>query len=296
MQTWYSCKKVLKDGLLFQADLFVTTKPPRELGYTYEKCTEYRTGYLTVPLDYDESQLTNNISLQLRVSAKIACVVDPCPILFYHKGGPGSNDIACTKNDYSGKYNTIGIAQRGIGGDEFNHWLNTPRMEVFNANWSALTINEVKGNPIAMPKAGNASANPNNKIITPESYEGARGLGIPACKTPEAGSRLSTPKRSLDLLDPVEDQAAIREHYRWMQSVMHNCVNDDYWKLPVPGTKVTANFLDYVGTHLLVMDIDRLRIAFGAERLSCYGYSYGTGVCSSYAATFPNRIGARSRG
>ena len=97
-------------------------KPPAEFN---PECTEYRVGYLTVPLDYDDSREESKISLELRVSAKLACSTDDskesCPILFYHSGGPGSNDATISFNDYGGRYDTIGIAQRGVGEDE--HWL-----------------------------------------------------------------------------------------------------------------------------------------------------------------------------
>ena len=44
----------------------------------------------------------------------------------------------------------------------------------------------------------------------------------------------------------------------------------------------------YVGTANLARDIDRLRRAIGADKLGCYGGSYGTGVCPAYAAAFPS--------
>ena len=80
-----------------------------------------------------------------------------------------------------------------------------------------------------------------------------------------------------------------------MQAAMGDCVKDEYWKIHLPGGELpsaeTVNFLEYVGTHLLARDIDRLRESFGAEKLSCYGFSYGTGVCSTYAAQFPDKLG-----
>jgi len=75
-------------------------KPPAELN---PECIEYRTGYLTVPLDYEASQPTSKVSLELRVSAKLACSTDDfkksCPVLFYHDGGPGSNDASGTNSN-----------------------------------------------------------------------------------------------------------------------------------------------------------------------------------------------------
>jgi len=53
----------------------------------------------------------------------------------------------------------------------------------------------------------------------------------------------------------------------------------------------TFNFLDYVGTELLAQDIDRLRQAMGAEKMSIYGYSYGTYVAGVYATAFSHVTG-----
>ena len=95
-------------------------------------------------------------------------------------------------------------------------------------------------------------------------------------------------------LDPKNDTQAIREHLRYLHSTLHNCAKHPYWDIHVPGQEHAANFLDYVGTHLLARDMDLLRECFGAEKMSCYGFSYGTAVCSTYAAQFPDNIGERT--
>lgn len=46
------------------------------------------------------------------------------------------------------------------------------------------------------------------------------------------------------------------------------------------------NFLEYVGTELLTQDIDRMRRAIGASKMSIYGFSYGTFVGGLYATVF----------
>ena len=51
------------------------------------------------------------------------------------------------------------------------------------------------------------------------------------------------------------------------------------------------NYLDYVGTQTLAMDIDRLRQALGAEKLSFMGLSYGTAVSVVYATAYPEHVG-----
>ena len=54
---------------------------------------------------------------------------------------------------------------------------------------------------------------------------------------------------------------------------------------------VEYNFLDYVGTWMLAQDLDVLRAAIGAPKLSIYGFSYGTGVGSAYASVNPTKVG-----
>ena len=292
--------------------MWTLVKPPAELT---PKCTEYRTGYLTVPLDYDASQPTSNVSLELRVSAKLACSTDdsnkPCPILFYHNGGPGSNDGACTRKDYNGRYDTIGIAQRGIGEDTI--WLkgvtgddtedcgyllevngtvlasdpvHTYSSHLFNGTFTSSGIinGECPGpsyvyDPARLVPVGRS---PNNKIFD-EMPQSTNSI----CKGQNAN--VQPPKGYY--LDPVEDEQAIGQKFKFLQSRLQACTDDPHWEIALPGEE-SANFLDFVGTHLLAMDLDRLREAFGAEKMSCYGFSYGTAVCSTYAAQFPDNIGA----
>ncbi|MEK6441677.1 alpha/beta hydrolase [Pseudonocardia sp. T1-2H] len=54
------------------------------------------------------------------------------------------------------------------------------------------------------------------------------------------------------------------------------------------GNQVLAN----VGTRDVVKDLDVLRTALGDEKLSFYGYSYGTQIASAYAEAFPQNVRA----
>ena len=42
------------------------------------------------------------------------------------------------------------------------------------------------------------------------------------------------------------------------------------------------NFLNYVGTQFLVYDLEQMRKALGAAKLSIYGYSYGTSAAGMW--------------
>ncbi|GAA1849473.1 alpha/beta hydrolase [Pseudonocardia ailaonensis] len=54
------------------------------------------------------------------------------------------------------------------------------------------------------------------------------------------------------------------------------------------GTDVLAN----VGTRDVVKDMDILRQVLGDEKVTYYGYSYGTSIGSTYAEAFPSRVRA----
>lgn len=81
----------------------------------------------------------------------------------------------------------------------------------------------------------------------------------------------------------------MRRHFEFTSATLRGCYNEPYYTMKAPDGK-TANFLDYLGTHMLDQDIDRLRKALGIEKLSINGVSYGTVVGSTYASTYPEHI------
>jgi len=54
--------------------------------------------------------------------------------------------------------------------------------------------------------------------------------------------------------------------------------------------EITFHFLEHSGTRQVVEDIERVRIAFGDQRLSVYGISYGTKVMGLYATIFSDKV------
>ena len=86
--------------------------------------------------------------------------------------------------------------------------------------------------------------------------------------------------------DP-DNESETDQWFRFAASGNRNCYDSDFWKVTDPESKSTYNFLDYVGTGHMAHDIHRLRQAFGAEKLSVTGISYGAAVGSAYAAVFP---------
>ncbi|MEU7813650.1 alpha/beta hydrolase [Pseudonocardia sp. NPDC049154] len=56
--------------------------------------------------------------------------------------------------------------------------------------------------------------------------------------------------------------------------------------------RMGADVLAHLGTREVVKDLDVLRAALGDEKLTYYGYSYGTSIGSTYAEAFPARVRA----
>ncbi len=53
-----------------------------------------------------------------------------------------------------------------------------------------------------------------------------------------------------------------------------------------------GDLLDHVGTMDVVRDMDRMRQALGDDKLTYFGYSYGTVLGQAYADTFPDKVRA----
>ncbi|HEX2895476.1 MAG TPA: alpha/beta fold hydrolase [Marmoricola sp.] len=56
------------------------------------------------------------------------------------------------------------------------------------------------------------------------------------------------------------------------------------------GSSAAARLLPHVSTMDTVMDMDTMRQAFAADKLSFYGFSYGTYLAQVYATRFPTRV------
>jgi len=52
----------------------------------------------------------------------------------------------------------------------------------------------------------------------------------------------------------------------------------------------TYNVLQYMGTAALVHDVEWMRWALGAPKITLLGFSYGTRLAAAYAGTFPDQI------
>eukprot|EP00931_Biecheleriopsis_adriatica_P120390 TRINITY_DN95511_c0_g1_i1.p1 TRINITY_DN95511_c0_g1~~TRINITY_DN95511_c0_g1_i1.p1 ORF type:complete len:673 (-),score=121.57 TRINITY_DN95511_c0_g1_i1:226-2244(-) len=88
------------------------------------------------------------------------------------------------------------------------------------------------------------------------------------------------------------DESYVRWFYRLVKLEHSLCYNADRYQLTGPSGR-QYQVLRFAGTEDLVQDIDIFRQAVGAEKMSIYGFSYGTAVAGTYATVFPafsNRI------
>lgn len=231
-------------------------------------------GYLHVPLSYDHTKKSSLINLDLRVSVWIGLKGPDAPLVLQHNGGPRTADAGPVQMQWSflkspvGKvqlekeYNILGIQQRGMSDDSnLVHW---PEPIV------SKTFEGVCGKRLEPP------------VVKEKSYN-LRDFTTCPCNLPEGDSEAPEP-----FPDP-EDETAVDQWFAFAASRNQNCYKADYWKMS-HGNE-SFNYLDYVGTQTLAMDIDRLRQALGAEKLSFMGLSYGTAVSAVYATAYPEHVG-----
>jgi pimeloyl-ACP methyl ester carboxylesterase len=105
------------------------------------------------------------------------------------------------------------------------------------------------------------------------------------CDLPEPGEE--------EILYPFSDiasRADAEKSLTFTRSVQINCYNSRKWQMLGKDGKQVYNFLDYMGTTQLAYDLETLRRAVGAPKMSILGYSYGTKVGAVYAAIFPGNV------
>ena len=278
--TWYRCS----DNHQSACENFVDEATKRKLiasgGLSEDDFLTLKSGYLKVPLDYDDTRPSNKIILELRVSMLMSAQAGPhAPIMLQHNGGPGSDDSEVmieTCNEFIdriepaatqvGEYIVLGIQQRGVS------------TEPITAEAFPHIFPEVKTMEITKMCDGTEMDPP----LGQASYS-LRDFTSCECMLPEEGFPLpSWPYPDLE----NEDQ--VSEWFEFIASRERNCYHSPYWQMKYEN--FTYNYLDFVGTQIFAQDLDRLRTALGRELMSIHGYSYGTQIGSIYAASFPQHI------
>lgn len=228
-----------------------------------------------------------------------------CQNVVVHCGGPGTDDTCANfrKSDspwgdlgarssaledgWLYQYNILGIAQRGISSDKL-YGPNYPRDKGEFANL-AVPI-DTTNNPI-IDESCNGVPDPDFDFSELTAMTSIKEITTCQCALPEPGSGIEPDHNSY--VNPTAP-TSVSKFFEYYASVLRNCHASPYWQIPVPGpdgASLTRNALDYIGTAQLARDMNRLREAIGAETLGCNGVSYGTAVCSSFAAAFPDKVG-----
>jgi len=102
----------------------------------------------------------------------------------------------------------------------------------------------------------------------------------------QSGAKMSSASNGL----MERNETLVRWWYRLVKLEYQLCYNAERYQLTglTSGRKRSA--FDFMGTVDFVYDIDIFRQALGQRKLSCWGLSYGTRVCGTYATIFPGRV------
>jgi len=232
--------------------------------------TQY--GLLTVPLVHGDP---DSPMIDLVVSRTSGPDTYRNMPLLIHGGGPGSGAEIAPQAWKAGSvagtgYELWGISQRGIPGDGP---IRASSLKPSNpAPYILCDQSENKKPQWEIHKAG--------------KYKNSDFSSCP-CAMPDGAPAIGETWVNIDPMD----EGAVKNYFRSMQQFSQRCYLSDKFQIHVRKTGKSYNFLDYVGTNTLAADLDLLRKAIGAEKMSFFGVSYGTAVSSVYAGRFPQNTG-----
>jgi len=178
-----------------------------------------------------------------------------CPLLV-HCGGPGSDDdcVQYMWQEALAGYDLWSISQRGMG--------------------------DGKG-PLLLCE---------NQSFLPKKC-GALGCDVSDFTDCPCASLDGTPQVGEIWVDiDPRNELLVRNLLTLRKKWGEKCFAAKRWLIESSSGK-TYNFLEYVNTQLLARDIDLMRQAIGAEKMSVYGFSYGTYVGGVYATVFSENTG-----
>jgi len=231
-------------------------------------------GYLKVPLEYDELKPSYNITLKLRISAFVGPAGADAPLILKHCGGPGSSDTCAipdgTLPAVSASMTWFGIQQRGMADAGTSGQYPSPEHPV-----------DIVGKTFEGVCEGRWALTPQrdaNKKFTLQDFTSC------VCDLPEDPADAAP-----DPFPDPTDEGKVQSWFAFAASRDRACYSAEYWKLT--NGPHEYNFLDFVGTQLLAMDLDRFRAAVGHKKLHINGFSYGTAVGAAYMASFPEGSG-----
>jgi pimeloyl-ACP methyl ester carboxylesterase len=87
------------------------------------------------------------------------------------------------------------------------------------------------------------------------------------------------------------EELSMRRFLRGAKDRILSCWSHTEFIMKAKGSNNSWNFLEFSGTQDLAYDLNLARQAIGADKLSLYGISYGTGVAATFATVYPQLVG-----
>jgi len=87
------------------------------------------------------------------------------------------------------------------------------------------------------------------------------------------------------------EELSMRRFLRGAKDRILSCYSHTEFIMKAKGSNNSWNFLEFSGTQDLAYDLNLVRQAIGADKLSLYGISYGTGVAATFATVFTQHVG-----
>jgi len=221
----------------------------------------------------------------LRVAVVTKCAPGAKPI-FSHCGGPGSHNnchladiFESTKHlVIDGVYDNFAITQRGIKAG-VGDWKQVPFMQD-----TPYGVKRVEGFPAIA------------------CYDFVSGYAFRAVKAAYEAANLTSQwetvaaKLNMAFRSPYPltfmemDSDLVQFWGEAVAAVGLECRQVPDYQLGTNVVRGQMVYQDFMGTYDLSHDLDDLRVAIGAERLSVWGISYGTEVGAAYASIFPTNV------
>jgi len=203
-------------------------------------------------------------------------------MLFQHNGGPAPSTQAVFFPEDEALYDLfdlVSVDQRGFGVSSFE--LLYPD-EPAPVPESGTQVPHFSSNPQDMRYMQSQSLQGNGPLAHTFSQEELQGL---------YNSSLVPPCHDLyGLLNYPPDWTDYQKVKHWVNERMKLCVECSSRFDKSDGLGGTYNVLQYMGTAALVHDVEWMRWALGAPKITLLGFSYGTRLAAAYAGTFPDQI------
>jgi len=208
-------------------------------------------GTLTVPLDPEKADGAEEDMPTLKIRFRMRpASTQPAPLgpMLVHQGGPGSGKEVIDSFFLPANDRT--------DPDLANQY------DIFAIDQRGIGESE----PNLAPTCGGATLPPYGSNPTASDF-------FPDC--PCAG----IPNKNFNFQG--SEDAHLLQYFKDLETALDRCYASPHLQLG------GHNVVDYIGTSYLAHDLDLLRKAIGADKLSIFGISYGTWVGSVYASIYP---------